>query len=130
MSKIDFIYTMICMSCEKTYQSISGIDDICHTCKTNQQKERYVMTDRKIADGCYHTSEFANLPERCDLPNGCHKGHLWIVDGKEQHHAPGADKYGRDNWVTIDPAKGNTMNRLDWQNIAITSKPPRNENND
>ena len=44
------------------------------------------MTDRKIADGCYHTSEFANLPERCDLPNGCHKGHLWIVDGKEQHH--------------------------------------------
>ena len=35
MSKIDFIYTMICMSCEKTYQSISGIDDICHTCKTN-----------------------------------------------------------------------------------------------
>tara|TARA_Y100000588_G_scaffold39038_1_gene37396 strand:- start:64 stop:357 length:294 start_codon:yes stop_codon:yes gene_type:complete len=53
------------------------------------------MTDRKIADGCYHTSEFANLPERCDLPNGCHKGHLWIVDGKEQHHAPDANKYNR-----------------------------------
>ena len=94
------------------------------------------MTDKKIADGCYHTSEFANLPERCDLPNGCHKGHLWIVDGKEQHHAPDANKYNaendygrsKDGWFRIDSAKGNTMNRLDWQNIAITSKPPRNEN--
>jgi len=34
--------------------------------------------------------------------------------------------YGR-TWKTIDSAKGNTMNRLDWQNIAITSKPPKNE---
>ena len=40
---------------------------------------------KKLPDGCYHTSEFANLPERCDLPDLlCHKGHLWIVDGKEQ----------------------------------------------
>tara|TARA_R110002110_G_scaffold105950_2_gene265920 strand:- start:2629 stop:3078 length:450 start_codon:yes stop_codon:yes gene_type:complete len=29
--------------------------------------------------------------------------------------------------ATIDPAKGNTMNRLDWQNLAITSLPPANE---
>ena len=88
------------------------------------------MTDRKIADGCYHTSEFANLPERCDLtinPN-CHKGHLWIVDGKEQHHAPDANKYNaendygrsKDGWFRIDPAKGNTMNRGDWQNFDAT----------
>ena len=86
------------------------------------------MTDKKIADGCYHTSEFANLPERCDLPNGCHKGHLWIVDGKEQHHAPDANKYNaendygrsKDGWFRIDSAKGNTMNRLDWQNFDAT----------
>ena len=59
----------------------------------------------------------------------------WIVDGKEQHHAPDANKYNaendygrsKDGWFRIDSAKGNTMNRLDWQNIAITSKPPKNE---
>jgi len=51
-----------------------------------------------MKDGCYHTSEFVNLPERCDLPakgdlpKGCHKGHLWIVDGKKQYHAPDATK--------------------------------------
>ena len=31
------------------------------------------------------------------------------------------------DYATIDPAKGNTMNRIDWQNIAITSLPPANE---
>ena len=38
-----------------------------------------------------------------------------------------SDKYGR-TWETIDSAKGNTMNQLDWQNAAITSRPPQNEN--
>ena len=27
------MYTMICMRCEKTYQSISGIIDICPVCQ-------------------------------------------------------------------------------------------------
>ena len=70
-------------------------------------------------DGRYHTSEFALNPQRCDRTIGCHKGHLWIVDGKEQHHKP--------DRATIDPAKGNTLNRIAWQNIAITSLPPSNE---
>lgn len=40
-------------------------------------------------DGRYHTSEFALSPQRCDKnAYQCHKGHLWIVNGKEQHHAP------------------------------------------
>lgn len=30
--KMNFKYTMICMKCEKTYYSISGIDDICQPC--------------------------------------------------------------------------------------------------
>jgi len=47
------------------------------------------MKRPKTPDGCYHTSEFAMNPQRCDRPSSCHKGHVWIVDGKElQHEQP------------------------------------------
>ena len=36
---------MICISCEKTYQSISGIDDTCYTCKKEKR-----MTNSEISD--------------------------------------------------------------------------------
>ncbi len=29
----DYKYTMVCMKCEKTYRSISGIDDVCLRCR-------------------------------------------------------------------------------------------------
>lgn len=31
--KYDYKYTMVCMKCEKTYRSISGIDDVCTRCR-------------------------------------------------------------------------------------------------
>ena len=30
---MDYKYKMVCMKCERTYRSISGIDDVCRRCQ-------------------------------------------------------------------------------------------------
>lgn len=87
-------------------------------------KKRHNLADRHWA---YVTAE--GLPARTNEGRGYKVPKRYQAEFARNKWAAGLidrDEPTQDN-ATIDPAKGNTMNRLDWQNLAITSLPPANE---
>jgi hypothetical protein len=85
--------------------------------------------DETLADRhwAYVTAE--GLPARTNEGNGYTVPKRYHAEFARNKWAAGLidrDEPTQDS-ATIDPAKGNTMNRIDWQNLAITSLPPANE---